>query len=146
MTVSYNNPSIADFKAYFTRDFPYGTDPETSVVDGDISKAFGQTNIDINPGLFGDQSAYTICYLLLTAHWLVIDLRASSQGINGQFSFLEQSKSVGGVSQSFAIPQRILDDPYFAMLTKTNYGAKYLALLLPQLAGQAFTVIGSTRP
>ncbi len=144
--MAYNNPSIADFKAYFTRDFPYGTDPETSVLDSDIAKAFGQTNIGINPALFSDQSAYTTGYLLLSAHWLVIDLRMASQGINGQFSFLESSKSVGSVSQSFAIPQRILDDPYMAMLAKTNYGAKYLQLLLPQLAGQMFIAYGGTRP
>ncbi len=144
--MSYTNPSVADFKAYFTRDFPYGTDSETSVLDTDIAKAFGQSNIGINPALFSNQSAYSICYLLLSAHWLVIDLRASSQGINGQFSFLEQSKSVGSVSQSFAIPQRVLDDPYMAMLAKTNYGAKYLQLLLPQLAGQMFVAYGSTRP
>ncbi len=144
--MAYNNPSVSDFKVYFTRDFPYGTDQETSVLDTDIAKAFGQTNMGLNPALFSNQAAYTIGYLLLSAHWLVIDLRASSQGINGQFSFLESSKSAGSVSQSFAIPQRVLDDPYMAMLAKTNYGAKYLQLLLPQLAGQMFIAYGSTRP
>ncbi len=144
--MAYQNPSVADFKAYFTRDFPYGTDTETSVLDADIAKAFGQTNVNINPGLFADQGSYTIAYLLLAAHWLVWDLRASSQGINGQFSFLEQSKSVGSVSQSFAIPERIQADPYMAMLMKTNYGAKYIQLLLPQLAGQMYITHGSTRP
>ena len=142
----FTNPSVAEFKAYFYRDFPYGTDMETSVLDEDIAKAFGQTNININQDLFSDQGSYDIGYFLLAAHYLVVDLRMSSQGINGQFSFLEQSKSVGSVSQSFGIPQRILDDPYFSMLAKTNYGAKYLQLLLPQLAGQIYISYGSTRP
>jgi hypothetical protein len=144
--VAFNNPTIDDFKAYFTRDFPYGTDPSTSVLDADIGKAFGQTNVNINQGLFANQESYNIGYLLLSAHWLVIDLRMASQGINGQFSFLEQSKSVGSVSQAFAIPQRVLDDPYIAMLCKTNYGAKYVQLLLPQLCGQVYIAYGSTRP
>lgn len=144
--MAYTNPSTSDFKAYFTRDFPYGTDPNTSVLDSDITKAFGQVAFNINQALFSGQDQYNVGYLLLSAHYLVIDLRMSSQGINGQYSFLEQSKSVGSVSQSFAIPQRILDNPYFSMLTKTNYGAKYLELLIPQLVGQVFNVIGSTRP
>jgi hypothetical protein len=143
---SFIYPSIADFKAYFFRDFPYGDDIETNVTDQDIAKAMGQANVNFNPALFGDQNSFSIAYDLLSAHYLVVDLRMSSQGINGQYSFLEQSKSVGSVSQSFAIPQRILDDPYFSMLSKTNYGAKYLELIIPQLAGQMFLVHGSTRP
>ena len=144
--MAYTNPSVQDFKDYFFRDFPYGTDIETSVTDQDISNAFAMTNTTINQALFGYQASYTMGYLLLSAHFLVTNLRASSQGMNGQYSFLEQSKSVGSVSQSFAIPQRILDDPYWSMLTKTNYGAEYLQLLLPQLTGQVFIAYGRTLP
>lgn len=142
----YNHPTIAEFKAYFTRDFPYGTDPETSILDTDINKAFGQTRININPNLFADQESFSIGFMLLAAHYLVVDIRMSSQGIGGQFNFMEQSKSVGSVSQSFAIPQKILENPYFAMLVKTNYGAKYLELVLPQLSGSVFPVCGRTLP
>jgi len=133
--LTYQNPSVADFQGYFVRDFPYGTDPANNVIDADIAKAFQMTNINFNPGLFGDQASYTVCYLLLSAHYLVTNLRASSQGIN-----------VGALSQSFAIPQRILDDPYFSVFTTTNYGMQYLQMILPQLCGQVFTVVGSTRP
>lgn len=140
------NPTVQDFKDYFTRDFPYGTDPNTSVLDSDITKAYGQVNFAINPALFPDQASYTLCYLFLAAHWLVTDLRMSSQGISGQYNWLESSKSVGSVSEGFSIPQRILDNPEFAMLSKTNYGAKYLQLLLPQLMGQIFIAPGRTLP
>lgn len=142
----YTNPSISDFQNYFIRDFPYGIDPNTCVLNSDISKAFGQTGFNINPGLFCNQANYTIGYLFLSAHYLVVDLRMSSQGMNGQYSFLEQSKSVGSVNQSFAIPQRILDNPYISMLMKTNYGAKYIELILPQLCGQVFNSYGTTLP
>ena len=144
--MAYSNPTIDDFKNYFTRDFPYGIDPNTSVLDADIGKAYGQVNFAINPALFTNQENYTLGYLWLAAHWLVTDLRASSQGIAGQYNWLENSKSVGSVSEGFAIPQRILDNPYFAGLTKTNYGAKYLQLLLPALAGQVFIAPGRTKP
>lgn len=144
--MAYNNPTVDEFKAYFTRDFPYGSDPNTSVLDSDITKAFGQTNVNINQALFSNQEDYTIGYMFLAAHWLVIDLRMSSQGISGAYSWVTTSKSVGSVSESFQIPERIMANPELAMLTQTNYGAKYLQLLLPRLTGQMFNVFGSTRP
>ncbi len=144
--MAYLNPSIPDFKAYFVRDFPYSTDPNAGVMDADINKAYGQASININPNLFASQSTYTIGYLLLAAHYLVTDLRMSSQGLNGQYSWVETSKSVGSVSQSFSVPQKIMDNPYLAMLSRTNYGAKYLELIIPQLAGAVFPTAGRTLP
>lgn len=144
--MSYENPSVAQFKEFFSRDFPYGTDPATSILDSDITKAMLFTNMTINQNLFCDQPSYNIGYELLTAHYLVMNLRASSQGINGQFSFLEQSKNVAQVAQSFAIPQRILDNPDWAMFMKTNYGAQYMQLILPQLCGAMFIAPGRTLP
>lgn len=144
--MAYVNPQVPDFKNQFVRDFPYGTDIETQVLDVDITSALQATNFNINQCLFADQGTYTYGYLLLAAHYLVVNLRNSSQGINGQFNFLQAGKSVGSVSESFSIPERILANPYWAMLTKTNYGAEYLQLLLPQLTGQMFTSFGQPRP
>lgn len=142
--MAYTNPSVADFKAQFTRDFPYGTDPNTSVLDSDISSSFLYVNVNINPGLFPDQGTYTLAYNLLAAHYLVTSLRNSSQGINGQYNFLQASKGAGPVNEAFSLPQRILDNPYWSMLTKTNYGAQYLNILLPQLTGQMYNAYGTT--
>lgn len=144
--MGFVNPSVADFKSFFVRDFPYGTDPNTSILDEDIAKAYQFTNVNFNPALFGDQGSYNIGYLLLSAHYLVMNIRASSQGINGQFNFLQNSKAVGSVSEGFAIPQRVLDNPDWAVLMKTNYGAQFLQLVLPQLAGQMYVVAGRTLP
>lgn len=144
--MGFNNPVVSDFKSQFVRDFPYGVDPNTSVLDSDINYAFQMTNVNINPGLFPDQGTYTLAYNLLSAHYLVMNLRSSSQGINGQYNFLQAGKGAGSVNESFSIPERILANPYWSMLTKTNYGALYLQLLLPQLAGQTFSVHGTTLP
>lgn len=143
--MSYLRPTIADFKAQFSRDFVYGTD-NTKVQDSDITKAFAQTEASINEGISDDQTFFSLVYLYLSAHWLVMDLRMSSQGVAGQFSWAESSKAVGNVSQSFSIPQRILDNPNYSYLTKSNYGAKYLMLILPALSGQIFSVCGGTNP
>lgn len=139
----YSNVTVLQFQQFFSRDFPFGTDPNVSVLDADITKAFTFTNMQINQGLFANQGAYTVGYQLLSAHYLVMNLRASSQGINGQFAFLESSKGVGGVSSSFAIPQRVLDNPDWSVLMKTNYGAQYIQLVLPSLCGQMYAVAGS---
>lgn len=144
--MSFLNPSIADFKTQFFRDFPFGIDINTSILDQDILNAFAVVNVNFNPSLFADQKSYALGYNLLTAHYLVLNIRQSTQGINGQFNFGQQSKGVGAVNEAFAIPQRILDNPEFAMLSKTNYGAQFLMLILPQLTGQIFSVHGSTRP
>lgn len=144
--MAFSNPSVQDFKDRFFRDFPYGVDPTTTVVDQDITTAFVMVNINMNPELFADQGSYTQGYLLLSAHYLVMNLRSSSQGLNGQFNFGQQSKAAGSVSEAFAIPQRILDNPDWAILCKTNYGAQFIQLVLPQLAGQIYGVAGSTRP
>ena len=139
-----NKPTISDFKAHFFRDFPYGTSLDT-IQDADIIKAMLEADTGINAGLFTSQASYTLGYLYLTAHYLVMDLRASSQGISGSYSWLTASKGVGSVNESFSIPQWILEHPVLAMFSKTNYGAKYLCMVIPMLAGQVYAVGGQTQ-
>ena len=50
------------------------------------------------------------------------------------------------ISEGLAIPDRIMANPEWAMLMKTNYGAQFMQLVLPQLAGNIFISYGSTRP
>ena len=135
-----------DFKNFFVRDFPFGDDPDEDVLDVDISKAQVEAKFNFNDGLFSSQEFFDLGFNYLTAHYLVMDLRASSQGIAGQWSWNQTGRSVGSVSESIQIPQQILDNPNYSFLTKTNYGAKFLSLILPQLIGQVFVVCGSTRP
>lgn len=143
--MSYINPTVSEFKAYFTRDFPFGSDPTENVLDSDISKAMDQASININGELFSSQTAYSIGFNLLSAHFLVSNLRASSQGLSGQYSWLQNSRSVGSVSEGLSIPDRIMQNPYLAAISKTNYGAEYLMLIFPKLTGQIFSVKGGTR-
>jgi hypothetical protein len=141
---AYTNPAISDFKAYFTRDFTLGG--ATGVQDLDITNALTDASITVNSDLFCTQANFTVGSLLLAAHFLTLSLRASSQGLNGQFTWLQSSKSVGSVSESFAIPQHILDNPYLAMLSRTYYGAKYLFMIMPYMYGQVFVLCSDTNP
>lgn len=144
----FNTPTVQDFKNQFFRDFPYGgTNGDlTTVQDQDITRAIENAGINFSEALFANQSTFSNGYLLLTAHFLVLNLRASSQGMNGKFPWLQSGKGVGSVNESFAIPQRILDNPEYAMLASTNYGAQFLFLVLPQLTGQIFATYGRTNP
>lgn len=144
--MSYTNPSVDDFKLYFSRDFPFGTSTDDNVLDTDVAKAFMLTNVNINPDLWNSQDEYTIAYELLSAHYLCTNLRNSSQGLAGKFKFLAQSTSVGSVSESYAIPQSILDNALYAFFATTTYGALYLQMLVPRLVGVSLTVPRMTLP
>lgn len=144
--MSFTNPQPSDFQVQFVRDFPYGTDANVSVLTSDIAYAMQMTNMTINQGLFPDQASYSLAYNLLSAHFLVLNLRASSQGLNGQYNWMQNSKGVGAVNEAFTIPQRIIDNPDFAQYFKTNYGAQYMQLVWPLLSGPYMAVCGRSHP
>ena len=142
--MAFTTPSVSDFKSYFTRDFPYGTQQNT-VLDSDITKAIAEAAFNFNSSFFPTQSAYSLGFMYLAAHYLVMDLRASSQGISGNFSWLTNNKSVGSVSESFAIPESLMKSPTLAHFSKTYYGAKYLSLIYPRMIGNVFASFGDTK-
>lgn len=138
-------PTVAEFKAQFTRDFPYGTTPET-VNDSDIVSAQKAAAFNVYEGIFSSEADYKFAYNYLSAHYLVMALKASTQGLNGSFPWLENNKSVGSVSQGFTIPDDIAQRPVLAMFTKTYYGAFYLSLVLPLTYGRVVVSGGGTLP
>ena len=143
--MSYTKPTQSQFESHFERDFPFGDDLSKHVTSNDIKKAFAKADASINLALFSSQESFTLGYMLLSAHHLVTTLRASSQGLNGQFDWLVASKGVGSVSVSHQIPSSISENPIFAMYTKTNYGAEYLMMVYPMLCGGMSIVAGGTQ-
>jgi len=115
-------------------------------LDSDISKAIAEAGVNFNEALFSDQNTYSIAYLYLTAHYLVMDLRASTQGIAGDFPWLTNSKSVGSVSEGLAIPDFMLQNPMLSHFGKTYYGVKYLSLVFPRIVAPMFSTPGGTQP
>lgn len=142
--MAYTDPTLQQFQAYFNRDFPYGNADLTTVQDADINKALSQQQNTINPTLFANQNLYTQGALLLAAHFLVLNLRASSQGIAGKFDWATDSKSVGAVAASFGVPEEVLNNPQFQMICSTTYGVQFFAMIYPLLSGQMFAVAGGT--
>lgn len=142
--MAYTNPTSTDFKNYFNRDFPYGNTDLSTIQDADIEKALTQQQNYINPVLFPTQALYTQGSLLLSANFLVVNLRASSQGLAGKWDWLTVSKGAAAVQASYKIPDRIANDPQLAMLCNTVYGAQFVLMILPFLLGAMFSVAGGT--
>ena len=147
--MAFSEPGINSFKDRFDRDFPFapaGSEDSTEYVrDKDISRAISSAGAHINQGFFGEQENFSEAFLLLTAHFLVMNLRAGAQGIRGGFSWLESSKSVGSVSTGVSIPPKIANNPRYSALSQTIYGGQYLMIIYPLLTGAVFSVCGGTR-
>lgn len=146
--------TVLDFKTYFYRDFQYAQPvgapapipgcPENYVMDADIQKAFGEAIINFNPYLFSYDDELRITYLYLAAHYLVNDLQTSSQGVNSNSYSPVNSRSVGSVSESYTLPDWMIQDPVLSNFSTTRYGLKYLSLIKPLCIGNTQVYLGWT--
>jgi hypothetical protein len=141
--MAYAPVTIAEFKSYFTRDFPYGADT-AQVMDSDVEKALAMAGINFNEGLWESQAIFAQAFLLLSAHYLVENIRSSSGGLAGQYSGNTVNKSVGNVSEGYQIPEKVSKNPFLAGLYTTRYGAQYVGLLSLRLIGNVMTIRGAT--
>lgn len=144
----YTLPEVSAFKAYFVRDFNYAPegDPDNQeyVMDADISRAYAQAQVAFNEDLFPQGAE--IAFLWLSAFYLVSDIQISSKGFASQSNFPISSKSAGGVSVSYAIPERYSKSPYLSIYTQNGYGLKYLSMVIPRLVGNIGYIGGATNP
>lgn len=114
------------------------------IQDTDIMRAFKEANINFNAGLFGDDDTTKMVFLYLAAHYLVIDLNNAMNPLGMGFMGFTQSKSVGSVSESYAVPQWMLNNAILSQYATTGYGRKYLSLIQPYLVGNIIFVPGRT--
>lgn len=112
--------------------------------DSLISEAFGEAKINFDPSLFETCNDTARVFYYLAAHYLVIDINANACPFALGVSGLLNSKSVGSVSASFGLPQWVLNDPNLGLYAQTQFGLKYLSLLLPYMTGQIMLVQGKT--
>ena len=133
---------IADFKDRFDRDFLYGKGLD-KVRDKDINRALEEADALFNAALWATNEELKTSYLYLSAHFLVLSLQAagglkaknSSAGAKNHGGGVVQSKSVGSVSLSYAVPAFVTNDPTLSQLLRTDYGMRYVQLIVPRLAG-----------
>lgn len=101
------------------------------VQDSDIERAFEEASGTFNKAFFNDCSTASMYFCYVAAHYLVMDLNAALNSTTMGFSGFVQSKSVGSVSESYGVPQWIVNNPVYALLAQTGYGRKYLLHIIP---------------
>ena len=124
-------------------------DSETNVyvLDSDIEKAYFQARQFFNPALFDNENDLLsyICYLI--AHYLVIDIQMSQEGVNSTGYYIPNHTTVGDVSESYSNPTNSQGDSFILyQLNQTRYGQKYLSLISPLLVGHYNSIRGTTTP
>ncbi len=121
-------------------------DVDNYIADEDITRAFAEAKLALNQAILGSDDVIRMAYLYLTAHFLTNDIRAASGGISGAPSYNVSSRSVGNVSESYAIPTAYQSSPIVNFYAQSAYGAKYLSFLLPLMVGNVGVVCGATQP
>jgi hypothetical protein len=137
--------TIADFKAHFFRDFTYGEDQcGDNVLDADITKAFSQSKVNFNPALWCSQEELSIAFLYMSAHYLVSDLQMAKEGLDSSSTFPVNSRSVGSVSEGYAVPDWVAKSAFLSQFAGTRYGLKFCSLIRPRLFGAIAVYKGAT--
>lgn len=114
------------------------------IQDRDITNAFAESMLSFNRVLFDSDDNIILGYLYLTAHFLVNDIKAASNGIDSRGVFPVASHSAGSVSESFIIPERYSKSTILSFYTSSSYGLKYLNMILPYMVGNIAAVEGQT--
>jgi hypothetical protein len=113
--------------------------------DTDITKAIGECDAMLPVARFETEVLAT-AQNYLTAHCLCNDIKTSNAGLANSAIFAVQSKSAGSISESFGIPQRLLQSPFYAFYITSQFGMKYLAMLYPRCIGALNVAEGATTP
>lgn len=122
----------------------YNDTVDNYIQDSDILRAFNEAKINFNANLFSDDDTIKMVFLYLAAHYLVIDLNNAQNPLAMGFMGFTQSKSVGSVSESYGIPQWMLNNQVLSAYAQTGYGRKYLSLIQPYLIGNIMLIRGRT--
>lgn len=147
-----------EFRDYFRRDFPFcpfvipegESDPveqvnDECISDSDILRAKSDAELSFRADCL-DADGRKTALLYLTAHYLVLNLRNSADGISSNGGYGEASKSVGSVSVSYnSAPEWMKSNPLISSLQQTGYGQRYFELAYRcMMASRFFIVKGRT--
>lgn len=152
-------PSVQDFKGFFVREFIYDVGLD-SVTDNDISRALSEAYVQYNPSLFdastliGTLTESAIAFLYLAAHILVLNVQGAGglsalprgRGVRNVGEGVVVSKGVGSANVSYQVPPpTVADSPILLYYFRTDFGQRYLQILMPRLIGNV-ALVGGTDP
>lgn len=140
----------------FNREFDYGAS-RAQVQDNDIQRAINETSVSFNPGLWdsspiGATTEQNIAYLYLAAHYMTLNIQGAGglasvnrgRGVKSSGGGTIQTKSIGSVSITYAIPDYVQNSAVLGQYMRTDFGQKYLALLAPRIVGNVAVVSGAS--
>lgn len=140
--IDNNTTSIADTTAWQR----IQDDIDNYIIDQDITSVIEQTEIIIPDNIEIPDNVYTLLQYYLAAHLLVDSIRTSNAGLTSQLTGITTGKSIGSVSQQYGIPQQLLNSELYSFYITSQYGLKYLVLIMPYLNGNISCVKGATTP
>ena len=154
--MSFTVPTPAQFQAFFTREFPYGSGPDT-VTQQDIQRAIDEAQTLFRSSLWNSSvpagyvnSEANIAYFYLSAHLLTLSLQNSgglgapglSQGALSSGGGVVSSKTVGSVTVNYQLPEFVTKSPTLSQFMRTGFGQKYVQMLAPKIPGARVQVVG----
>lgn len=107
--------------------------------DDDIQEAIQEASINFNRDLFTDCIKAKTAFGLLVAHFLTVDF---NNAIGASGIGITTSKSVGSVSEGYAIPAWLNNNEALSTFASTGYGVKYACLIRPLLVGNVMLFKG----
>ena len=164
--MSFVIPQVADFKAQFALDYPFGAGP-SAVSDAEIQNALNLVAAGsyFNAALFSlaplgpsgtnpQTNEATLAFLYCAAHYVYLNLKMRGGlhapgfkgGLTAAASAAVASKTVGPVSETFQWPESITGDPMLFQFVRSPYGEMYLQMLTPKLVGNVGLVMGENLP
>jgi hypothetical protein len=141
--------SVADFKTRFDRNFNYGAGLDV-VRDKDITDAIAEAQTMYNAALWSVADGKQ-AFLFATAHFVAVNIQAAGglsatvtgEGVSNRGLGIVESKSVGQVSVSYTPPpDRLKKMAFLLPFWETEYGKKYIMMVLPKLSGNIGVVAG----
>lgn len=116
---------------------------DSYIADSDIEKAISEATMGFNKDLFDTCIDRNLAMSYLAAFYLVLDIKNGMAGIssNAYASFVS-SKSVGNVSEGYAVPTWVSGNPMYSIYLDNGYGKKYLSLILPRTTGWFYLAEG----
>lgn len=115
------------------------------ISDSDIEKAIAECDSLLPLARF-ENAVLATAQLYLSAHCLCDIINTSNSGLASKISFPVSSKSAGSLSTSYSVPSNFLEREIYAFFLNSQYGLKYLTLLIPRSRGYVGVAYGATTP
>lgn len=120
---------------------------DSFVMDSDIEEAMSEAATIFPDFAPMKHDEFVMCFLLLTAHFLIQDWQATHQGLNASgASGILISRTVGKMSAGYAVSTLLQQYPQWQALINTWWGLKAMTILARYNVGNIIGIQGAFTP